>query len=172
MEIINHLDNSCYEGTDFYPLMKPSEDNVRQVVALDRLYLHTHWDLWLYQEYAKRGNIMVIPDPVGSIAGFVLAYTQRVDPESEHKRGIIAQIAVERAYRRERLGEKLVSGAIEYLYEQGASSVALHTHTSNIAMITLAERFGFRKEATNKGYYNQTSQPGDAYLMVKPLHLK
>jgi len=81
--------------------------------------------------------------------------------------GYIVTIDVLEAYRRQRLGTKLLARAERRLASKGVRQVALETATDNAAAIAFWQKHGYRTRGVRKDYY---SDGRDAYSMVKRLN--
>jgi len=83
----------------------------------------------------------------------------------EH-RGHIITIDVLEAYRRHKIGSRLLEAVESRLAKSGVSEVILETATENHSAIAFWEKHGYRTRGIWKGYY-----PGgrDAYAMIKSI---
>jgi ribosomal protein S18 acetylase RimI-like enzyme len=81
-------------------------------------------------------------------------------------RGHIITIDVLEAYRRHKIGSRLLEAVESRLAESGVSEVILETATENHSAIAFWEKHGYRTRGIWKGYY-----PGgrDAYAMIKSI---
>jgi len=82
------------------------------------------------------------------------------------KRGHIITIDVLEAYRRHKIGSRLLEAVESRLAESGVNEVILETATENHSAIAFWEKHGYRTRGIWKGYY-----PGgrDAYAMIKSI---
>jgi ribosomal-protein-alanine N-acetyltransferase len=81
-------------------------------------------------------------------------------------RGHIITIDVLEAYRRHKIGSRLLEAVESRLAESGVGEVILETATENHSAIAFWEKHGYRTRGIWKGYY-----PGgrDAYAMIKSI---
>jgi ribosomal-protein-alanine N-acetyltransferase len=81
-------------------------------------------------------------------------------------RGHIITIDVLEAWRRHRIGSRLLEAVELHLAKSGVREVSLETATENASAIAFWEKHGYRTRGIWKGYY-----PGgrDAYAMVKSI---
>ena len=81
-------------------------------------------------------------------------------------RGHIITIDVLEAYRRHKVGSRLLDAVESRLAQSGVSEVILETATENHSAIAFWEKHGYRTRGVWKGYY-----PGgrDAYAMIKSI---
>lgn len=75
----------------------------------------------------------------------------------------INDVAVSPKFRRQHIGSRLLETMMQETRENGANAWTLEVRAGNTAAIGLYERFGFRSEATRKGYYQDNGE--DALLM-------
>jgi [ribosomal protein S18]-alanine N-acetyltransferase len=82
------------------------------------------------------------------------------------ERGHIITIDVLEAYRRHKIGSRLLDAVESRLAESGVNEVILETATENHSAIAFWEKHGYRTRGIWKGYY-----PGgrDAYAMIKSI---
>jgi len=82
------------------------------------------------------------------------------------KRGHVITIDVLEAYRRHKVGSRLLEAVESRLAESGVNEVILETATENHSAIAFWEKHGYRTRGIWKGYY-----PGgrDAYAMIKSI---
>ena len=81
-------------------------------------------------------------------------------------RGHIITIDVLEAYRRHKIGSRLLEAVESHLAKSGVREVILETATENHSAIAFWEKHGYRTRGIWKGYY-----PGgcDAYAMIKSI---
>ena len=70
----------------------------------------------------------------------------------------ITTLAVEPAYQRCRIGERLLIALIEEAWSEGASHITLEVRQSNRAAQRLYQKYGFRAEALRKSYYTDNGE--------------
>lgn len=75
----------------------------------------------------------------------------------------INDVAVSPKFRRQHIGSRLIKTMMKETRENGATAWTLEVRAGNAAAIGLYESFGFRSEATRKGYYQDNGE--DALLM-------
>ncbi|KAK3718785.1 hypothetical protein QZH41_014036 [Actinostola sp. cb2023] len=68
-------------------------------------------------------------------------------------RGYIAMLAVEKEYRRHKIGTKLVKKAIKAMMEDNCDEVVLETEISNRGALHLYEKLGFVRDKRLFRYY-------------------
>jgi ribosomal-protein-alanine N-acetyltransferase len=83
----------------------------------------------------------------------------------EH-RGHIITIDVLEAYRRHKIGSRLLEAVESRLAKSGVSEVILETATENHSAIAFWEKHGYRTRGIWKGYYPRGR---DAYAMIKSI---
>ena len=79
----------------------------------------------------------------------------------------IFTIAVDKDYREDGIGSKLLEHVINYARENKAGEIWLEASTKNIAAINLYKKYGFKIQSTRKNYYQKTGE--DAYNMIRTM---
>jgi len=79
----------------------------------------------------------------------------------------IVNIAVHRAYRRRKIGSRLLSLLLDLAARHGASRVTLEVRPSNTIARGMYRQFGFHPVAIRKGYYAREKE--DAVVMAKEI---
>lgn len=110
------------------------------------------------------------------------AYDSKIEPESSkpigciickaerhcnvRKRGYIAMLAVNHAYRSRGIAKRLIKLAIEQMIAQGCDEIMLETECNNKIALHLYESIGFlRVKRMFRYYLNQ----GDAFKLILPI---
>lgn len=95
----------------------------------------------------------------GKAVGFCLAAYRE-------KRGHIITMDILEAYRRHKIGSRLLGAVESRLAESGVNEIILETATENHSAIAFWQKHGYRTRDIWKGYY-----PGgrDAYAMIKSI---
>ncbi|MPM73692.1 Ribosomal-protein-alanine acetyltransferase [bioreactor metagenome] len=75
----------------------------------------------------------------------------------------ITNVAVLPDYRRQGMGQRLLSAMIDQAKAKGAYSMTLEVRVSNIAAKKLYESFGFKESGLRRGYYTDNNE--DALIM-------
>jgi len=75
----------------------------------------------------------------------------------------VATIATHPDFRRQGIGQKLLSHALQKLLEQGAQSSFLEVRESNIAAQAMYRKFGYEETGRRRRYYKDNDE--DAILM-------
>ncbi len=88
------------------------------------------------------------------------------EPQEPPPVGHILNIAVDPAFRRRGLGQRLLEYALDYCRQLGAERVELEVRTGNSAAIALYQKHGFVIRERVPFYY---SDGEDAFVMVKEL---
>jgi len=68
-------------------------------------------------------------------------------------RGYIAMLAINKAYRKQGIGTKLVVKAIESMQEENCDEVVLETEITNTGALALYKKLGFMKDKRLCRYY-------------------
>ncbi len=93
-----------------------------------------------------------------NIIGFINYYDM-------YERFELAYIEVREEYRNRKIGSKLLERLIEIAKKNNVENITLEVNINNIYAIKLYEKYGFKKVALRKGYYNGI----DGYLMERKM---
>jgi ribosomal-protein-alanine N-acetyltransferase len=80
----------------------------------------------------------------------------------------IEDVAVDNAYRKKGIGERLVNKALDKIKEDKKEKVFLEARANNIPAINLYQKVGFENLSVRKKYYDDGE---DAVVMVKEIAL-
>ena len=136
-------------------------DDLKEILRLERESFTAPWPLITFEHSLSSPDVdaLVMKDK-----GIVVAYLIASDRDGEY---LIANIAVEKEYRRQGLARELVTKSLELAKGRGASHAVLEVRESNQGAIRLYECLGFRFVHRNPGYYS--SPPEDALVMARRL---
>ncbi len=87
--------------------------------------------------------------------------------ENQFGDGYLHNIAVKPDYRRQGVGEALISHASAFIKLCGANKMFLEVRVSNNNAINLYKKYGFEIISVRRGFYNDPNE--DAYTMVLEL---
>lgn len=135
------------------------QGDAAQLAQLEQMCFSDPWseNAFLY-ELKNPLSLWLVAEDAGRIAGYV--GTQTVLDQSD-----MMNIAVHPDYRRQGIGEKLISQVIPMLNAKGSKSLFLEVRTSNAPAISLYEKMGFIQVGKRKGYYRNPRE--DALILRK-----
>lgn len=93
-----------------------------------------------------------------NIIGFINYY-------DVYERFELSYIEVKEEYRNQKVGSKLIEHLIEIAKSKNVDNITLEVNVNNIYAIKLYEKYGFKKVAIRKGYYDGI----DGYLMERKM---
>lgn len=93
-----------------------------------------------------------------NIIGFINYYDM-------YERFELSYIEVKEEYRNQKIGSKLIEHLIEIAKYKDVDNITLEVNINNIYAIKLYEKYGFKKVAIRKGYYDGI----DGYLMERKM---
>lgn len=93
-----------------------------------------------------------------NIIGFINYYDM-------YERFELSYIEVKEEYRNQKIGSKLIEHLIEIAKSKNIDNITLEVNINNIYAIKLYEKYGFKKVAIRKGYYDGI----DGYLMERKM---
>ena len=138
---------------------KMQSSDIPEVVELEKIsYGVHHWSEDSFYGEIKNdlANYYCAKDENGKIIGYVGFW---IIFEEAH----ITTLSINPAYRRKKIAQILLTEAIERCYEKKVKFITLEVRVSNIAAISLYEKFGFQSVGTRKGYYQDNNE--DALIM-------
>lgn len=124
-------------GVTFQVVRLPRQMQVAYPRALEQLV-----------EDWQRGEGFFVAEIDGEVRGYVDLLAQRWQ-----QLGWVANVAVDRAYRRRGLGSALVRHARQWAREQGLQAVLAETTTKNYPALSFYQRLGFQFCGFNDHYY-------------------
>lgn len=143
-----------------FRLVRPDENAlIREIAALDRLSVGA--DAWsedtLSEECGRDGGfVLACLTPNSEICGFAV-FSAVLDE------GCINSIAVSEGFRRQHIGEGLISEMFEILRKQGVKTVSLEVRESNAAARGLYEKSGFSCQGVRKNFYREPRENAAIY---------
>ena len=138
---------------------KMNASHVQAVAQLEKLCFSDPWsEKSIASELDNKLSLWLVAMEDGDLAGYV--GSQAVMGEAD-----MMNVAVDPAFRRRGIGEKLVCALVEELKCAGNVSLALEVRVSNAPAIALYEKLGFTKVGLRKSYYRNPKE--DAYIMRK-----
>jgi ribosomal protein S18 acetylase RimI-like enzyme len=146
------LDHDCV--TDHVWQMKAEKARSGVSVAFDVVRLPRRMpaqyprDLEQLVEHWQRGEGFLVAEVDGGVRGYVDVIAQ-----PWQQRGWVANLAVDRDYRRRKIGTALVQHACQWAWGQGLQTVQLEATTKNYPALCLYEKLGFQFCGFNDRYY-------------------
>jgi ribosomal-protein-alanine N-acetyltransferase len=117
------------------------------------------WPKETYDQAHSSAQILLIAELNGQICGFLVARIAGDEAE-------ILNAAVDRSYRRNRIGTALLEAAVTAAHAQNVRNIYLEVRESNSAAISFYGRHGFEKTGERRGYY---SSPTENAVVMKKL---
>lgn len=139
--------------------IKMTQAHVAQVAQLEKLCFSLPWsENSVTSELRNPLSLWIVAVEGETLAGYV--GSQSVMGEAD-----MMNLAVQPEYRRQGIGEKLVSVLITALAQQSVSSLALEVRASNAPAISLYEKLGFAQVGRRPNYYRNPKE--DALILRK-----
>ena len=142
-----------------YILANMEKSDVSKVVELDAIsFGRHHWDSSsFYSELQNNlAHYYTAKDENGNILGYIGFW---LIFEEAH----ITNVSVHPDYRRKKIAQILLKEMIQCCYDNMVKFITLEVRVSNIAAISLYEKFGFKSVGVRKGYYQDNNE--DAMIM-------
>jgi ribosomal-protein-alanine N-acetyltransferase len=140
-------------------------DDVEQVVALDRMSFSLPWPVssFRYELTENLASRCWVAELDGRIAAMLVAW---LIVDEIH----IATIATHPDFRKQGIGEKLLSFTLQSAKDEGAITSFLEVREGNDAALMMYQKFGYVESGRRKGYYLDNGE--DAILMtLAPLNI-
>jgi [ribosomal protein S18]-alanine N-acetyltransferase len=140
-------------------LRKMTLDDVEQVVAIDRISFSLPWPTssFHFELTDNPASRCWVAESDGRVAAMLVAW---FIVDEIH----IATIATHPDFRKQGIGEKLLSFTLRSAKEEGAVSSFLEVRESNDAAIMMYRKFGYIESGRREGYYKDNGE--DAILMT------
>ena len=140
-------------------LRKMTLDDVEQVVAIDRISFSLPWPTssFHYELTDNPASRCWVAESDGRVAAMLVAW---FIVDEIH----IATIATHPDFRKQGIGEKLLSFTLKSAKDEGAVSSFLEVRESNDAAIMMYRKFGYVESGRREGYYKDNGE--DAILMT------
>tara|TARA_Y100001978_G_C23481803_1_gene331992 strand:+ start:85 stop:525 length:441 start_codon:yes stop_codon:yes gene_type:complete len=134
-----------------------SSDDIDSIVEIENSTNLMPWTKVQFRSSMEVGHYSTVLEYDDAIIGF--AIYSPVIPESH-----LLNIAIDPAYHRQGLGDKLLKHVILQNKAVGVKVITLEVRVSNLFAINLYEKNGFYKDAIRKNYYSGPEKE-DALLM-------
>jgi ribosomal-protein-alanine N-acetyltransferase len=121
------------------------------------------------RSFAEAGNARAVLAVDGAkVAGFGIL---QVEPLNHHWAGYIVTLDVDPAYRRQRLGRRLMAALEGHALAAGCTELVLHVFSGNEAAIRFYEGCGFMRATRAEGFYGRSlgGRSLDAWVYCKPI---
>lgn len=133
--------------------------DVPAIAKLERECFSTPWSQKAVADsLADPATILLVARIDGETVGYVGMNTVLDE-------GYINNVAVSPAYRRRKIATALISRLVSEARARALSFITLEVRQSNEAAKALYHSFGFKKEGTRRGFYQQPCE--DADIMTK-----
>lgn len=140
-----------------YEIMNAS--HVHQVAELEKVCFSDPWsEKSIASELDNKLSFWLVALDGDTVAGYV--GSQSVLGESD-----MMNVAVHPDYRRQGIGEALVTGLVQALRERGNHCLSLEVRASNAPAIALYEKQGFTQVGRRPNYYRNPKE--DALILRK-----
>ena len=144
-------------------IVKMNESHVSQVAELEKICFSDPWsEKSVASELSNPLSLWLVAEEEGRVAAYI--GSQTVMDETD-----MMNVAVHPDFRRQGLGEQLVTQLVEQLKEKGSHCLLLEVRASNAPAIGLYEKLGFAQIGRRKNYYRNPRE--DALILRKEWEL-
>jgi len=140
------------------------ESDVRDLIELEALCFDYHWTREQFLLGLEGGAFKVIGIRLNGVLAGYMAFSLIAD-EME-----ILNLAVHPEYRRQGLGEALLSRSLEMCQANGTTKSFLDVKVSNDPALALYQKFGYKKIGVRKKYYPDTKEDALLFRYDFPQH--
>jgi ribosomal-protein-alanine N-acetyltransferase len=142
-------------------LRKMTFDDLKQVIAIDQVSFSLPWPerSFQFELTDNPASRYWVADLDGCVVGMVVAW---LIVDEIH----IATIATHPDFRKQGIGEKLLSFTLQSAKDEGAVTSFLEVRESNVAALMMYRKFGYVESGRREGYYKDNGE--DAILMSLP----
>ena len=142
-------------------LRKMTLDDLEQVVAIDQVSFSLPWPSrsFYFELTDNPASRCWVAELDGRVVGMLVAW---LIVDEIH----IATLATHPDFRKQGIGEKLLSFTLQSARDEGAVSSFLEVRKSNAAALELYRKFGYIEDGRRTGYYKDNDE--DAILMSLP----
>lgn len=133
--------------------------DIRPVADMEQKIFGVPWSEGILQD-CLNNNLYCgfVIEKDGELAGYVCFMAVAGELE-------LLRIAVDGAFRRQGLAEKLMNRMLEWAEEKDIGDMTLEVRSRNLPAIRLYEKYGFKSEGIRKKYYHNPED--DALIMWK-----
>jgi ribosomal-protein-alanine N-acetyltransferase len=144
-------------------LRKMRLDDLEQVVAIDQISFSLPWPprSFRFELTDNPASRCWVAELDGRVVGMLVAW---LIVDEIH----IATLAAHPDFRKQGIGEKLLSLALQSARDEGAVSSFLEVREGNTAALELYRKFGYMEDGRREGYYKDNGET--AILMSVPLN--
>ncbi len=139
-----------------YDISPLNRENVDGVWQLERECFYNPWKREQLISAAKYGTDFFVASHEGRVIGY--CGIKIVAGE-----GYITNIAVTKDFRGKGVAKALLSALMRHCEQLYCSFVTLEVRQSNVGAISLYKKFGFKKEGTRRGFYDDPKEDADIY---------
>lgn len=142
----------CEKSTNLTYVSYESELQMEAIMALITKDLSEPYSIYTYRYFIHNWpNLCFLAMDGDNCVGAIVC---KLDMHKNMvRRGYIAMLAVEKEYRRQKIGSNLVVRAIKAMQEDSCDEVVLETEVTNTAALRLYENLGFVRDKRLFRYY-------------------
>lgn len=143
-------------------LRKMTIDDLEQVIDIDQTSFSLPWPprSFQYELTDNPASRCWVAELDGRVVGMLVGW---LIVDEIH----IATIATHPDFRKQGIGKKLLSFALESAMDEGAISTFLEVREGNAIALEMYRKFGYIEDGRREGYYRDNDE--DAILMSAPL---
>lgn len=138
-----------------FSVRKASFPDAHKIAQMESAYIDCPWsEEQVRAEIENADALFFVAEKADEVIGYISGVIAADECE-------VSNIAVEKAYRRQKVGSGLFAELIDKSAQRGVKRLFLLVNSDNIAAISLYEKIGFGRVGLRRGYYTS----GDAIVM-------
>lgn len=141
-----------------YSVVHLNSEDAEQIEAIEKECFSIPWSKASIVESLKGNNVFLGVKEKDLLCGYISMYYSGDE-------GYINNVAVSPAFRRQKIGQRLLSQLIAFCTDANFSFISLEVRESNFPAISLYKNFGFKEEGRRKNYYSAPKE--DAIILTR-----
>ena len=136
-------------------------NDLKRVYEIENMSFNQRYDITLFQGLYEMGVGFLVAEDEGYVVGYILFWVKY------EKQGHIISIAVDKNYRRRKVGSHLLAKAISILSLLKINKIYLEVDENNPGAIEFYKQFNFKIDRVVPSYYENGDGAVVMYLPVK-----
>lgn len=132
--------------------------DLKRVHEIELMSFDQSYGVNMFKKLHDMGTGFLVAEENGYVVGYILFWIKH-----EYE-GHIISLAVDKNYRKQKIGSKLLSKAITILNTCDLDKIVLEVNENNTAAINLYKNFNFKVDRVVPGYYNNNQGAIIMYL--------
>ena len=135
-------------------------DDLKRVFEIESMSFSTTYEINLFKQLHDSGAGFLVAEKEGYVIGYILFWIKY------ENQGHIISLAVDKNYRRQKVGTKLLSRAIQVLMMCDIYSIYLEVDETNLGAVEFYKGFNFQIDRIVPHYYDNGNGAVVMYLPI------